>query len=244
MLQHDIRSPFPPSWVDFDYVIHAAGIASPTYYRLHPIETMDANVVGLRLLLDRVVERSVDGEPTRRLPLLLEQRDLRRSRRRTRSRPPRPTAETCPARARAPATTSRSGTARRCASTSPGSTACPVRDGAAVQQLRAGPQADRSPRHPGPRPATCSAGRDLTLLSDGAATRTFCYVADAVTGYYKVLVRGRPGEPYNIGTEEPEVSMGELADRIASARRRARSGIGEGRPSARAPTGSTSSTTR
>ena len=59
-------------------------------------------------------------------------------------------------------------------------------------------------------------GRDLTLLSDGSAKRTFCYVADAIVGYYKILVRGRPGEPYNIGTEEPEVSMAELAERITT----------------------------
>ena len=55
------------------------------------------------------------------------------------------------------------------------------------------------------------AGRDLTLLSDGSPTRTFCYVADAIVGYYKVLVRGRAGEAYNIGAERPEVSMEQLA---------------------------------
>lgn len=58
-------------------------------------------------------------------------------------------------------------------------------------------------------------GRDIEMLSDGSPTRTFCYVADAVTGYYKILVRGRDGEPYNIGTESPEVSMSELAERVA-----------------------------
>jgi dTDP-glucose 4,6-dehydratase/UDP-glucuronate decarboxylase len=60
------------------------------------------------------------------------------------------------------------------------------------------------------------AGEDLVLLSDGRATRTFCYVADAVAGYIKVLVKGRPGEPFNIGTEAPEVSMRELAERVAA----------------------------
>jgi UDP-glucuronate decarboxylase len=58
-------------------------------------------------------------------------------------------------------------------------------------------------------------GRDITLLSDGSATRTFCYASDAVVGYFKVLVRGVAGEPYNVGAEEPEISMGELAERIA-----------------------------
>ena len=59
-------------------------------------------------------------------------------------------------------------------------------------------------------------GEDLVLLSDGRATRTFCYVADAVVGYVKILVNGQPGEPYNIGTESPEVSMRDLAERVAT----------------------------
>jgi nucleoside-diphosphate-sugar epimerase len=36
-----------------------------------------------------------------------------------------------------------------------------------------------------------------------------------VAGYYKILVKGRPGEAYNIGVETPEISMAELADRVA-----------------------------
>jgi nucleoside-diphosphate-sugar epimerase len=58
-------------------------------------------------------------------------------------------------------------------------------------------------------------GRDIVMLSDGSPMRTFCYVADAVVGYYKVLVNGRPGEAYNIGVETPEISMADLAERIA-----------------------------
>ena len=66
LVEHDIRQPLPEDIGHFEYVIHAAGIASPTYYRQFPIETMDANVMGLRLLLDRAVEahardRGTDG---------------------------------------------------------------------------------------------------------------------------------------------------------------------------------------
>ena len=63
------------------------------------------------------------------------------------------------------------------------------------------------------------AGRDIVMLSDGKPTRTFCYVADAVVGYYKALVRGRDGEPYNVGIDRPEISMKELAERIVSTAR-------------------------
>jgi nucleoside-diphosphate-sugar epimerase len=60
------------------------------------------------------------------------------------------------------------------------------------------------------------AGRDLVMLSDGSPKRTFCYVADAVVGYYKVLVKGRSGEAYNIGVEEPEISVRELAEMVVA----------------------------
>jgi nucleoside-diphosphate-sugar epimerase len=54
-------------------------------------------------------------------------------------------------------------------------------------------------------------GNDVVMFSDGSPTRTFCYVADAVVGYYKILIRGRDGQSYNIGIEEPEISIAELA---------------------------------
>ena len=52
LVTHDITQPLMADIENFHYIIHAASIASPIYYRLHPIETMDANVTGLRLLLD------------------------------------------------------------------------------------------------------------------------------------------------------------------------------------------------
>lgn len=42
-------------------------------------------------------------------------------------------------------------------------------------------------------------------------TRTFCFVTDAITGFLKVLLLGKPGEWYNIGNDKPEVSMRDLA---------------------------------
>jgi nucleoside-diphosphate-sugar epimerase len=59
-------------------------------------------------------------------------------------------------------------------------------------------------------------GRDIVMYSDGKPTRTFCYSADSIIGYYKVLVKGRDGESYNIGIDRPEISMNELAEKIIS----------------------------
>ena len=44
LVRHDIRSPLPANVGDIQFVIHAASIASPTYYKRDPIGTMDANV--------------------------------------------------------------------------------------------------------------------------------------------------------------------------------------------------------
>ena len=50
------------------------------------------------------------------------------------------------------------------------------------------------------------------LLSDGSP-RTFCYVSDAITGYFKILFSVEM-EAYNIGVESPEISMLELAEKV------------------------------
>ena len=44
-----------------DYVVHMASIASPVFYRQHPIETIDANVFGLRRLLDYYCHKQIKG---------------------------------------------------------------------------------------------------------------------------------------------------------------------------------------
>ena len=42
-------------------IIHMASIASPMFYRQYPIETLDANIWGLRRLLDYYCEKQVRG---------------------------------------------------------------------------------------------------------------------------------------------------------------------------------------
>ena len=44
-----------------DYIYHMASIASPIFYRRHPIETLDANIWGLRRLLDFYCEKPIKG---------------------------------------------------------------------------------------------------------------------------------------------------------------------------------------
>ena len=50
-LNNDVSLPFNVEG-DIDLIIHAAGIASPYYYRAKPIETLDVAVKGTRNALD------------------------------------------------------------------------------------------------------------------------------------------------------------------------------------------------
>lgn len=58
---------------------------------------------------------------------------------------------------------------------------------------------------------TVLSGEDIRLNSDGSARRAFCYLSDAVSGFFHVLFRGAPAAAYNIGNPEGECSILELA---------------------------------
>jgi len=54
-------------------------------------------------------------------------------------------------------------------------------------------------------------GKDIVLKSDGSAKRAFCYLADAVLGFLTVLIRGKNGQAYNVGNPDTEISIYDLA---------------------------------
>jgi nucleoside-diphosphate-sugar epimerase len=58
--------------------------------------------------------------------------------------------------------------------------------------------------------------RDIVMKSDGGATRSFCYLADAVTGFFTVLLRGEAGQAYNVGNDQGELSILELANMLVA----------------------------
>lgn len=190
-----------------DFIIHAASVASPIFYRKHPIETMDANVIGLRNLLDHSVRHrpesflffsssEIYGDPDEaNLPTGEDFRGF--------------VSCTGP---------------RACYDESKryGETLCvnfqrvhgvPVKvarpfnnygPGLGIDDRRVLPDFFRD----------VLSGRDIVLLSDGRATRTFCYISDAMTGYLLLLLSHHDGEAFNIGTDRPEISMEELASLV------------------------------
>jgi UDP-glucuronate decarboxylase len=212
--RYDLIAPLPANMPDFDWIIHAAGIASPPYYRKYPLKTIDANINGLRNLLDHCVAQAERGRPVKGF-LFYSSSEIYGD----------PTPDWIPTPEHFRGLVSCTGP-RACYDESKrfGETICVIY----AQQFGIPTKMARPFNNYGPGLKITDkrvipdfareifAGRDLVMYSDGKPTRTFCYSADAITGYYKVLVRGHQGEPYNIGTERPEISMTELANRLIS----------------------------
>lgn len=212
LTKHDITETLPPDINDFHYIIHAASIASPTYYRKHPVETMDANVNGLRSLLEYAKQQKKTGKPIEGF-LFFSSSEVYGD----------PSHENIPTPETYYGYVSCTGP-RACYDESKryGETLCvnfaqqydlPIKiarpfnnygPGLKITDKRVLPDFVRD----------VLAGKDIVLLSDGSPTRTFCYVADAIIGYFKVLLRGRNGQAYNIGVEAPEISMRDLAEQV------------------------------
>ncbi len=214
---HDVRMPLPKDMGAYSFIIHAASIASPIYYRKYPIETMDANVHGLRSLLDYALERATTDVPVEGF-LFFSSSEIYGD----------PTPDMIPTPEDYRGFVSCTGP-RACYDESKryGETLCvnfAQQHGVPVRVARPfnnyGPGLKITDRRVLPDFARdVLAGRDIVLLSDGSPMRTFCYVADAVVGYLKILVRGRSGEAYNIGIDKPEINMRTLADKVCETAR-------------------------
>ncbi len=212
LVQHDVARPLPEDVDDFQFIIHAASIASPTFYRRHPIETMDANVYGLRYLLDYCLRQKECGRAVEGF-LFFSSSEIYGD----------PTPGNIPTPETYPGNVSCTGP-RACYDESKrfGETLCvnfarvhglPVRIVRPFNNYGPGLRLDDKRVIPDFARDVLN-GDDIVIHSDGSPRRTFCYIADAVTGYYKALVNGRDGRAYNIGTDCPEISVAELAEKI------------------------------
>jgi len=212
ILKQDITKYRPTESDNFDYIIHAASIASPTFYRQHPIETINANVLGLYNILEYTVNQKKTENPVRGL-LFFSSSEIYGD----------------PGEANIPTDETYRGNVsctgpRACYDESKrfGETLCvnfskvheiPIKivrpfnnygPGLKISDGRVIPDLARD----------ILSNRDITLLSEGSPTRTFCYITDAVVGYIKALIKGKSGESYNIGIEVPEISIVDLARKM------------------------------
>lgn len=200
-IEHDVVLPFSPSG-KVDFVVHAAGIASPYHYRRFPLETMDVATHGLRNTLD--IARA-DGA---RL-MFLSSSEIYGN----------PDATHVPTSEDYNGNVSCLGP-RSCYDESKrfGETLLQVY----VQQFGVeavivrpfnvyGPGLSREDYRIMPNIAVrLTNGQAIDVYGDGTQTRTFCYATDAITGFLLALLRGRPGEAYNVGASDPEISIIEL----------------------------------
>jgi len=199
---HDISLPYPMH-EKVDYILHAAGIASPFYYRAHPLKTLEVATVGTKNMLEMAREHharmiffsssEIYGDPDpKHVPI---QESYRGN-------------VSCQG-------------PRACYDESKrlGETLCYIYQqqfGVSVSTVRPfnvyGPGMQESDYRVLPNFANrIKANRPLNIYGQGNQTRTFCYITDAIVGFMLTLLKGIPGEAYNIGNPNPEVSMLDLA---------------------------------
>jgi len=186
------------------YVIHAAGIASPHYYRKYPLETLEVATIGTKNMLALARRHPLKGF------LFFSSSEIYGD--------PDPAFVPTPETYRG--NISCLGP-RACYDESKrlGETLCAIfhqLHGVPARMVRPfnvyGPGMQQTDYRVLPNFASrIVAGAPLHIYGSGKQTRTFCYVTDALVGFIKALLHGRSGEAYNIGNPVPEVSMLELA---------------------------------
>jgi UDP-glucuronate decarboxylase len=187
-----------------DYVVHLASIASPIYYRKYPIQTIDANVWGLRKLLDYFSNKNlknllfyssseVYGDP---FPEFI------------------PTPESYRGNVSCMGPRSCYDEAKRF-----GETLCyyynqvhqmPITIARPFNNYGIGMDI-KDKRVVADFALSILNDEDIVLYSDGSPTRTFCYIADAMVGYWKTLFYNK-FDVFNIGNDKPEISVNDLAE--------------------------------
>jgi len=200
-LQHDVTQPFKPDF-QVDYILHAAGIASPHYYRKFPLETLDVAIVGTRNMLELASQHKAKV-------LFFSSSEIYGD----------PDSKNVPTKESYRGNVSCLGP-RACYDESKrvGETLCRIYNTqfkAETKMVRPfnvfGPGMKENDYRVLPNFASrIVAGKPLSVYGNGTQTRTFCYITDAINGFLRVLVDGNPGEPYNIGNPKPEISMLEL----------------------------------
>ena len=200
----DVSYPLPMR-EDLHFILHAAGVASPVYYMRYPLETIESAVQGTKNLLE-LARRNKDIEGF----LFFSSSEIYGD------PDPKavPTPETYHGYVSSVGPRACYDESKRLGETI--TTIYQQRHNVPVTIVRPfnvfGPGMKHNDRRVIPM-FTYQAliGRALPVHGDGKQTRTFCYVTDAIAGFLKTLLRGKPGEAYNIGNADNEIAMHDLA---------------------------------
>ncbi len=207
--RHDVTKPFETAQ-DIDYIIHAAGIASPVYYTKYPIETMDVGTIGTRNMLELAYKKRVKsfifmsssevyGDPDPKFV---------------------PTPETYHGNVSITGPRSCYDESKRFGETM----------SLAFWRVYNVPVKIIRPFNvfgPGIRPDDFRVlpnfiehalrKEPLPVHGHGNNTRSFCYINDEIEAIFRILFSEENGEAFNVGTPGPEVSVRELAEMVANA---------------------------
>jgi dTDP-glucose 4,6-dehydratase/UDP-glucuronate decarboxylase len=208
-VSHDVSQPLhldePVNWI-----VHGAGIASPTFYRKYPLETVDVNVSGTRQMLDLARDGGV------RSLLYISTSEIYGD----------PDAVSIPTPENYRGNVSCNGP-RACYDESKrmAEALCGIYRGlyrVPVKVIRPfnvyGPGQRLDDRRIVPDLISAALDRrPLVLYSDGRATRSFCYISDAIRALFLILLSDADGEAFNVGSDEREISIGDFARELAEA---------------------------
>lgn len=205
-ISQDVRIPMLISH-KIDYVIHAAGLASPYYYQKYPLETIESTIVGAKNLLEIARTKNVKGFLFFSSSEIYGDPDSKHV----------PTPETFAGHVSSVGPRACYDESKRLGETL--SLVYYQQFGVPIKIVRPfnvyGPGMKTNDYRVIPTFLYRGLKEEVLPVHDkGQQTRTFCYITDAIVGFLKVLLSGKPGEVYNVGNNKPEITMYELAETI------------------------------
>lgn len=193
---------------DYNYVIHCAGIASPTYYRKYPLETIKVNAIDYFSMLEQMNCKQLEGFLYFSTSEIYGDPDLLNI----------PTEESYRGNVSCTGPRACYDESKRLGETI--SISYYLQKSLPIKIVRPfnvyGIFMRLNDRRVIPDFVKGAIeNRKITIYSDGSPTRAFCYVSDALEGFIRALLIGKPAKPYNIGNDSKETSMAELAEMIS-----------------------------
>ena len=202
-LEQDISKKFEIN-DSIDYIIHAASIASPPTYRKFPIKTVDVNYQGTKNLLEIAKEKKIKSM------LLLSSSEIYGD--------PEifPTPESYVGKVSCTGPRACYDESKRLAETI--SILYFQQHNIPIKIARPfnvyGPYLNLDDGRIIPDFMNNAINKsEIIIHSDGSPTRSFCYVSDAISGFFKLLFSKHDGIICNVGNDE-EVSVKDVADTI------------------------------
>ena len=194
---------------EIDYIIHAAGIASPIFYTKYKLETIDVSIQGTKRVLELARKKQSKGV------LFFSTSEVYGSP----SAENVPTPETFNGNVSCVGPRAHYDEPKRMAET-----LCVTYS--SIYDMKVNIVRPFNVYGPGMRLDDgrgviniikyALQNKDLPIYGDGLSTRTWTYITDATIGFIKTLFAEISGEAFNIGMDNPEISTIELSKLIVN----------------------------